>query len=114
MTIMKNRVYGLAGISANMSNWNADFTGRPKTVSDGTIFGSDKALKYSVKNYWVNQGEAVLYYKSFILPEKGSDKEKLQPKDLIERYHEVYGVEVTDKSSSREVLKKSAINCRCP
>lgn len=104
MARMNQRVYGLVGVGAHMANWNADFTGRPKTISDGTIFGSDKALKYSVKNYWVHLGEKVLYYKSFIIPDKGGDKEKLQPKDLIERYHEVFGVEVTDKTSSKEIL----------
>jgi CRISPR-associated protein Csh2 len=105
MTKMNQRVYGLVGIGSHMANWNADFTGRPKTISDGTIFGSDKALKYSVKNYWVNQGEKVLFYKSYIISDKGGDKEKIQPKDLIERYHEVFGVEVTDKTSSTEILK---------
>ncbi len=32
-----------------MANWNADFTGRPKSVSNGVYFGSDKALKYPMK-----------------------------------------------------------------
>ena len=45
---MKNRVYGVIGIKSKMANWNADFTGRPKTTSDGTIFGSDKAFKYPI------------------------------------------------------------------
>ena len=44
-----NRVYGIIGIGANMANWNADFTGRPKSTSNGDIFGSDKALKYPMK-----------------------------------------------------------------
>ena len=31
MEVMKmNRVYGVIGIKSRMSNWNADFTGRPK------------------------------------------------------------------------------------
>lgn len=105
MTKMNQRVYGVVGIGAYMANWNADFTGRPKTISDGTIFGSDKALKYSVKNYWVNQEEKVLYYKSYIIPDKGKEKEKIQPKDLIERYKEVFGVEITDITSSKDILK---------
>ncbi|MBP2638884.1 MAG: CRISPR-associated protein Cas7, partial [Firmicutes bacterium] len=46
MTKMKQRVIGLIGIVSRMANWNADFTGLPKTTSDGNIFGSDKALKY--------------------------------------------------------------------
>lgn len=102
---MNKRVYGVVGIGAHMANWNADFTGRPKTISDGTIFGSDKALKYSIKNLWVNQGEKILYFKSYIIHEKGGDKAKLQPKDLVERYEEVFGAKLIDKTPSKEVLQ---------
>ena len=44
---MNKRVYGVIGISSIMANWNADFSGYPKTISDGRTFGSDKALKIS-------------------------------------------------------------------
>ena len=54
---MNKRVYGVLGISSIMSNWNADFSGFPKTTSDGNIFGSDKALKYPMKKMWENEGE---------------------------------------------------------
>lgn len=103
MAKMKNRVYGLVGIGSYMANWNADFTGRPKTIGDGTIFGSDKALKYSVKNLWVQEGEKVLYFKSFIIPDKAGGK--IQPKDLGERYEEIYGKPITGKEPSKEVLQ---------
>lgn len=46
---MNKRVYGVIGISSVMANWNADFSGYPKTISDGRTFGSDKALKYPMK-----------------------------------------------------------------
>ena len=45
---MEKRVYGVLGISSVMANWNADFTGYPKSMSDGTVYGSDKALKYRI------------------------------------------------------------------
>ena len=32
-----NRIYGVVGIKSIMSNWNADFTGRPKSTSKGDI-----------------------------------------------------------------------------
>ena len=47
--MMEKRVYGVLGISSIMANWNADFSGYPKTTSDGNVFGSDKALKYPMK-----------------------------------------------------------------
>ena len=37
MEKMNNRVYGVVGIKSVLANWNADFTGRPKTTSDGNI-----------------------------------------------------------------------------
>ena len=75
------RVYGVIGIKAKMANWNADFTGRPKSTSNGDIFGSDKALKYPMKKMWENEGKKVLFIKSW-KDEKGA----IVPKQLAERY----------------------------
>ena len=30
---MEKRIYGVLGISSIMANWNADFTGYPKSMS---------------------------------------------------------------------------------
>ena len=95
----KNRVYGILGISSKMSNWNADFTGRPKTTSKGDIFGSDKALKYPMKVKWSNEGEKVMYIKSY-KEEKGS----IVPKALAERYSELFGEKVA--KNAKEVTAK--------
>lgn len=107
--VMNKRVYGLIGIVSIMANWNADFTGRPKATSDGDIYGSDKALKYSIKKYLKdNKGEKVLYIKTYKIDEKGKveEKDKLQPKDLTERYNELFAPSIIDKkTSSKEVLK---------
>lgn len=99
---MKNRVQGVIGISSVMANWNADFTGRPKCTSDGDIFGSDKALKYSIRRYMNNNGYKVLFFKSYKADGK---EEKLQPKDLNERYAEIFNSKVDKQTSSKEVLK---------
>ena len=61
---MNKRIYGVLGIRSIMANWNADFTGYPKTISTGEVFGSDKALKYPMKKMWEAQGKKVLYVKS--------------------------------------------------
>lgn len=99
---MEKRVYGVLGISSIMANWNADFTGYPKSMSDGTIYGSDKALKYPMKKMWDNEGKKVLYIKSM----KFSDKDgALVPKSLKERYEEIFDVEdLKDSKDSKEVL----------
>ncbi|WP_094606247.1 hypothetical protein SPSIL_026490 [Sporomusa silvacetica DSM 10669] len=103
MTKMKQRVIGLIGIVSRMANWNADFTGLPKTTSDGNIFGSDKALKYSIKRLWELNGEKVLYIRSYKLG-KGKEGEKLQPRDLQERYQQLFGESVSKDSTI--VLKR--------
>lgn len=105
---MANRVYGIIGIKSVMANWNADFTGRPKTISSGDIFGSDKALKYPMKRMWNNEGEKVLYLKSYKIDKKGKadEKDKLQPRNLQERYEMIFAPAKLDGgSSSDEVLK---------
>jgi CRISPR-associated protein Csh2 len=94
------RAYGIIGIRAIMSNWNADFTGRPKSTSDGEIFGSDKALKYPIKRMWADEGKKVMYLKSYIEDKDGS----LRPKTLKERYEELFG-KFDKKTPTKEVLK---------
>ena len=104
---MDKRVYGVVGIKSVMSNWNADFTGRPKTISTGDIFGSDKAFKYPIKRMWQAQGEKVLYVKSFKMEKskKKEEGEKLQPRDLNERYEQIFGTKLDKNTPSKEVLR---------
>lgn len=102
---MDKRVYGVIGISSIMANWNADFSGYPKSLSDGTIFGSDKALKYPMKKMWDNEGKKVLYLKSmkFSLQKDGSVT--LVPNSLKERYEKLFDVEDLSKcKNSKEVF----------
>lgn len=93
MERMKKRVYGIIGLSSLMSNWNADFTGNPKSTLDGRIFGSDKALKYSFRKLWNDQGKKVLYFKTL-------KKDNLQPMELDEKYEELFGE--GEKSGSKK------------
>lgn len=88
---LKNRVFGVVGVRTKMANWNADFTGNPKTTSDGDIFGSDKAWKYSMKHYWNNNGEKLLYYKNRKLV-SGKKGEDFVLRDLEESYEALFGM----------------------
>ena len=93
------RAYGVIGIRAIMSNWNADFTGRPKSTSEGEIFGSDKALKYPMKRMWAEEDKKVMYLKSYT-----EEKDGIRPKTLKERYEEFFS-ELKKKTPTKEVLK---------
>lgn len=103
--IMEKRVYGVIGISSIMANWNADFTGYPKTTSDGQTFGSDKALKYPMKKMWENQGKKVLYIKSMKLSEDKKGNVQLIPRALNERYEQIFDVKsLKECKDTKEVL----------
>lgn len=104
---MENRVYGVIGIKSIMSNWNADFSGQPKSISTGEIFGSDKALKYPMKKMWENKGEKVLYIKSLKTEEDKREGVKIRPKSLKERYEEIFKVEDLKKEKDNSKVMKN-------
>lgn len=99
---MNKRVYGVIGISSIMANWNADFSGYPKTISDGRTFGSDKALKYSMKKMWDNEGKKVLYIKSMRFTEKKGEI-SMVPNSLSERYEVLFGKQ--EKGEAKDTKK---------
>ncbi len=69
MTIFNKRVFGAAMVKAVNSNYNADFSGQPRTLPNGIVYATDKAFKYTVKNYLKDvytgngKGEYVFYFK---------------------------------------------------
>lgn len=95
-----NRVYGVIGIKSRMSNWNADFTGRPKSTSDGSVFGSDKAFKYPIKKMWEVEGEKVLYVKSY-----KNQKGNFRARTLSERFEQLFKTEVKNIKDKKELVK---------
>ena len=96
----KNRVYGVVGIKSNMSNWNADFSGQPKTTSEGNIFGSDKAFKFPIKKMWeADSNNKVLYVRSY-KKEKGN----VQARNLAERYEYIFGKPIKSIKDKEEVI----------
>jgi len=94
-----NRIYGIIGIKAKMANWNADFTGRPKSTSNGDIFGSDKALKYPMKKMWENEGSKILFIKSWKEYKGG-----IVPNQLGERYASIFGAIDKKSTTTKEVM----------
>lgn len=92
-----NRVFGCVVIKASNANYNADFTGQPRTLPDGTVYATDKALKYTVRNYFdkIFSDEKVFYFKSL--------NEHMQPRDLDQTYVKFFGD--FPKSGKKEHLK---------
>lgn len=60
----KNRVFGCVVVKSINSNYNSDFSHQPRTLPDGTVYATDKALKYTVRNYWdkMYPSEKVFYF----------------------------------------------------
>lgn len=100
------RAFGCAVIKSVNSNYNADFTHQPRTLPDGTVYATDKALKYTVRNYFksVFPEEKVFYFRSL--------SDELQPRSLEENYEAHFGAfpKGGDKELRKVVLKK-LLNC---
>lgn len=83
-----NRVFGCAIIKSINSSYNADFTHQPRTLPNGIIYATDKALKYTVRNYWVknyagHNEEKVFFFKSL--------NDDMKPRTLDETYNNLFG-----------------------
>lgn len=96
----KNRVYGFSIIKSINSNYNADFSGQPRRLPNGTVYATDKTLKYSVRNYWKSAlGERVFYFKSLT--------DDMSPRTLDETYERYFD---KMKSSGSELRKEILSN----
>lgn len=99
MPDFNNRVYGCAVIKSINSNYNADFSHQPRTLPDGKVYATDKALKYSVKNYFKKlfPEEKVFYFKKL--------NEDFNPMSLIEAYANMFPdhVELKDEKKVDKV-----------
>lgn len=101
MSTFKNRVFGCVIIKALNSNYNADFSHQPRTLPSGIVYSTDKALKYSVRNYWKNAlGEKVFYFKSL--------NEEMSPRTLDQTYDEHFGAEKL-KEKDKVKLRKTVL-----
>lgn len=80
-----NRVFGSVILRSINSNFNADFTHHPRTLPDGTVYSTDKALKYSVKDYLRKNypDDKLFYIKRY--------NNNLNPMTLDETYEALFG-----------------------
>lgn len=107
--IFNNRVFGCTIIKAINANYNADFTHQPRTLPDGTVYATDKALKYTVRNYLAKhfEGEKVFYLKSL--------NEEMQPRDLDQSYVNFFGefpkTDKKDAVKTRKTILENLLKC---
>lgn len=101
----KNRIFGCAIVKAINSNYNADFSGQPRTLPDGTVYATDKAFKYTIKNFIkaVYPNEKVFYFKTL--------NENMNPISLDETYVKHFGDYPLDKKSLKQIVAKNLLSC---
>lgn len=104
MAEFKKRVYGCAIVKAINSNYNADFSGQPRTLPDGIVYATDKAFKYSIKKYLKDAYENVdVFYMKTL-------NDNLNPRSLDERYENLFGAIPKDKT---KIMKKMLPRTSC-
>ncbi len=102
MSKFNKRAYGAAVVKSINSNYNADFTHQPRTLPDGRVYATDKALKYLVRNYLIHEtDEKIFYYKTL-------KEDTLNPRSLDETYEKHFGAIPKGEGSgvAKEASKK--------
>ena len=103
MAEFKKRVYGCAIVKAINSNYNADFSGQPRTLSDGIVYATDKAFKYSIKKYLKDAYKNVnIFYMKTL-------NENMNPRSLNERYENLFRAKPKDETKKDVV--KNLLSC---
>ena len=99
----KNRVFGAVIVKAVNSNYNADFSGQPRTLPDGRVYATDKAFKYTVKNYIKDNytHEKVFYFKRL--------NDEFNPLTLDDTYAKVFPANRDTKD--KKVVAKDILSC---
>ncbi|MGN6494793.1 MAG: type I CRISPR-associated protein Cas7 [Agriterribacter sp.] len=101
----KNRVFGCAIIKSINSNYNADFSHQPRTLPNGTVYATDKALKWAVRNYWKKNLAINIFYSKSL-------DENMAPRTLDETFEMHFGKEIlknSDKNKLRLQVLKSIL-----
>jgi CRISPR-associated protein Csh2 len=102
--IFENRVFGAVLVKAITANYNADFTGSPRTLPNGVVYATDKTLKYCIRNYLKQNNETIFYTTRH-------KKENMQPLDIDETYIELFGEypkkeEIKKEKDEKKFLEK--------
>lgn len=102
MTYSK-RIYGAVIVKAINANYNADFSGQPRTLPNGVVYATDKALKYTVKNYLKENylTDKVFYFKRF--------SSEFTPYSLEDAYSAMFSK--NKETKDKKVVSKDLLSC---
>ncbi len=102
MSEFKNRVFGCAIVKAVNANYNADFSGQPRTLPSGIVYATDKAFKFTVKNYLKEAypEDTIFYFKTL--------NENLNPISLDEAYKKHFN---KNADKNKKEVSKNLLSC---
>lgn len=102
MTTFNKRIFGCVLVKSINSNYNADFSHQPRTLPDGVVYATDKALKFAVKHFLKKAypNEKILYFKNM--------KNDFVPMSLEEAYT---AMNFADKSMVKKAVAENLLNC---
>ncbi|MDY0360449.1 MAG: type I CRISPR-associated protein Cas7 [Desulforegulaceae bacterium] len=95
--MFSRRVYGLQIIKSKNSNYNADFTGAPRTLPNGTVYATDKVSKFNDRKYLGRNDKDCIFTKT-------TYKSDLNPMILKEVYESHFGT-ISDDTKKEDILK---------
>lgn len=97
--MIKNNIYGVLGIEAINSMWNADFDGYAKEDGLGNIKGSPYSYQYCMKKLWEAKGDKILGL-------KGVNSETGKPFTIEEKFKNICDTEILELSNGISKLDK--------
>lgn len=99
-----NWAVGISVVRSMNGNFNADISKMPRRLPDknGTIYATDKALKYCIRNYLANaKNEKVFMWRR--------QNEKLEPLNIDENYKKMFKTE--PKKGMRQEILNNLLTC---
>lgn len=102
MTAFNKRAFGCVLVKSINSNYNADFSHQPRTLPDGVVYATDKALKFAVKHFLKKEfpGDKILYFKNL--------KNDFIPMSLEEAYT---AMNFENKGMDKTVVAGNLLSC---
>jgi Uncharacterized protein predicted to be involved in DNA repair len=102
MTEFNKRVFGCVLVKSINSNYNADFSHQPRTLPNGVVYATDKALKFAIKNLLKKEypEKKILYFKQL--------KDDFIPMSLEEAYS---AMDFENKKMDKTSVAKNLLSC---
>jgi Uncharacterized protein predicted to be involved in DNA repair len=102
MSNFNNRVFGCVLVKSINSNYNADFSHQPRTLPNGIVYATDKALKFAIKHFLKKEytDARILYFKNL--------KSDFVPMSLEEAYG---AMNFEEKNMEKPTVAKNLLSC---